>query len=174
MKQPKIYLVLSFTGTILSRLVRIYTKDTYCHISIALDENLEEMYSFGRKNPYNPFIGGYVKENINKGTFKRFKNTIAQIYALEVNENQYQIIKEIIQKMNENPHQYKFNVLGLFATVFHYKIERKDYFYCAEFVKYLITSAQINNNLPPLTKPMDFIKIANLELKYQGLLKNYS
>jgi len=33
---------------------------------------------------------------------------------------------------------------------------------------------QINNNLPPLTKPMDFIKIANLELKYQGLLKNYS
>ena len=30
------------------------------------------MYSFGRKNAYNPFFGGMVKESVDTGTFKRF------------------------------------------------------------------------------------------------------
>ena len=60
----KIYIVLSFTGTILSRIVRFYTRKEYSHVSIALDENLDEMYSFGRLNPYNAFIGGFVHEGI--------------------------------------------------------------------------------------------------------------
>lgn len=34
------------------------------HVSIALDRELTEVYSFGRKQPDNPFIGGFVKEDI--------------------------------------------------------------------------------------------------------------
>ncbi len=56
--------MLTFTGTILSRVVKLYTKKEYSHVSIALDENLEEMYSFGRLNPYIAFIGGFVREGI--------------------------------------------------------------------------------------------------------------
>ena len=79
----KIYLVLTHTGTILSRIIRIYTKDEFTHVSISLDDELNEMYSFGRLNPYNPFLGGFVHENINYGTFnlrwdfiKKFSLTI--------------------------------------------------------------------------------------------------
>ena len=60
----KVYLVLTYTGTILSRIVKLYTRKEYSHVSIALDENLEEMYSFGRVNPYIAFIGGFVHEGI--------------------------------------------------------------------------------------------------------------
>ena len=65
----KVYLVLTYTGTILSRIVKFYTKKEYSHVSIALDENLEEMYSFGRLNPYVAFIGGFVHEKIDKRYF---------------------------------------------------------------------------------------------------------
>ena len=36
------------------------------------DRDLERMYSFGRRHPYNPFWGGFVIESPRTGTFKRF------------------------------------------------------------------------------------------------------
>lgn len=80
----KIYIILTYTGTVLSRIIKCYTKDEFSHVSIALDKDLRQMYSFGRLNPYNPFKGGFVHEGINIGTFKRFKNTRARIYSLEI------------------------------------------------------------------------------------------
>ena len=72
----KIYIILTHTGTILSRIIRHWTKDEFSHISISLDKDLEEMYSFGRLNPYNAFVGGFVREGLDKGTFARFKKRI--------------------------------------------------------------------------------------------------
>ena len=56
----KTYIILTYTGTILSKIVKIYTKKEYSHVSISLDSDLTQMYSFGRLNPYNPFIGGIL------------------------------------------------------------------------------------------------------------------
>ena len=78
-----IYIVVTHTGTILSRIVHSYTKDEFSHVSISLDKELKEMYSFGRLNPYNAFWGGFVHEHIDKGTFKRFYNTRAKVFSLD-------------------------------------------------------------------------------------------
>lgn len=43
MKQ--IYIVLTHTGTVLSRMIKMYTKGKFSHISIAFDKDLNEMYS---------------------------------------------------------------------------------------------------------------------------------
>ena len=86
----KIYIILTHTGTILSTIIKYYTKDEFSHVSIALDADLEEMYSFGRLHPYNPFLGSFVHESIKKGTFKRFKNTKAKVYSLFVTDDQYE------------------------------------------------------------------------------------
>ena len=66
----KVYIVLTNTGTFLSRIVTVYTRKEFSHVSISLDENLNYMYSFGRLNAYNPFIGGFVHESPKYGTFK--------------------------------------------------------------------------------------------------------
>ena len=94
----KIYIVLTHTGTILSKIIKYWTKDEFSHVSIALDEDLKEMYSFGRLHPYNPIIGGFVHEKINKGTFKRFYKTKASIYSIEVEDNQFNNLKNIAFK----------------------------------------------------------------------------
>lgn len=36
----KIYLILTHTGTILSKIIRTYTKDEFTHVSISLDNEL--------------------------------------------------------------------------------------------------------------------------------------
>lgn len=169
----KIYIVLTHTGTLLSKIIKKFTKDEFSHSSISLDIKLEEMYSFGRLNPYNAIFAGFVHEYINKGTFKRFYKTKAKIYSLEITEEQYEKIKTIVKQMEENPKIYKFNILGLIAAGFHIKIKIKNYFYCAEFMKYIIEEAGIKLQLPEIAKPEDFKKIEQLKQIYSGFLKNY-
>ena len=167
-----IYIVLTYTGTSLSKLIKSYTKDEFSHVSIALDSQLKQMYSFGRLNPYNPFIGGFVHEYIDKGTFARFYRTRAKVYSLAVTEKQYEKIENIMKKMEEEKEQYKFNILGLFAAGFRKKITVHKSFYCAEFVKYVLDQAEIHTQLPEVVKPEDFKKIQDLQEVYSGLLKD--
>jgi hypothetical protein len=56
----KVYIVLTSTTTYLARIIRTYTKDEYSHSSISLDKELNQMYSFGRLNPYIPWWGGFT------------------------------------------------------------------------------------------------------------------
>ena len=172
----KIYIILTHTGTALSTIIKYYTKDEFSHISISLDENLEEMYSFGRLNPYNPFWGGFVHENIKYGTFKRFKNTRTEIYSLEVENEQYKRLEKIIKYFNTHKQKYSFNILGLICVSIKKKIKRRNNFYCAEFVKHVLKSAGVTSvsGLPKIIKPEDFKNIEGLNLEYQGLLKKYS
>ncbi len=169
----EIYIVLTHTGTLLSRIIKDFTKDEFSHVSIALDRELKQMYSFGRLHPYNPFWGGFVHEYIDKGTFKRFKKTKAKVYYLRVTEEQYQKIKENIEKISSEKEKYKFNLFGLFAAGFHKKIGKEYSFYCAEFVKYIIEKANIHLNLPEVVKPEDFKQIEELHEVYAGLLRKY-
>lgn len=169
----EIYVVLTHTGTILSRMIKCYTKDEFSHCSISLDIALKEMYSFGRLNPYNAFWGGFVHEYINKGTFKRFYKTKTKIYSLEVTDKQYENIRKIVMEIQKNKEEYKFNTLGLFAAGFHKRIGEEHSFYCAEFVKYVIENAGINTGLPETVKPEDFKKIKGLREIYSGLLREY-
>lgn len=173
-KSKKIYIVLTYTGTFISKIIRIFTRAEYCHVSLSLDRKLNKMYSFGRLNPYNPFIGGFVHEGINIGTFKRFKRTKAEIYSIEVTSKQYNIIKQRIKQFEKNKDEYKFNRLGLFLAGINYKYTRENRFYCSEFVKYLIEHAEIDMKLPNVMKPIDFKTIIESDYLYKGKLKNYN
>ena len=168
----KIYIILTYTGTILSRIVKIYTRKEYSHVSISLDSNLNQMYSFGRLNPYNPFIGGFVHEGIDKGTFKRFKKTKTKIYSLEIDEEKYKKLENIIENIQNSKNLYKFNLIGLIAVALNVKIKREKCFYCAEFVKYVLEQTQVLE-LPDIVKPEDFEKVQGLNEVYKGILKEY-
>ncbi len=169
----KIYIVLTFTGTYLSKIIKWWTKNEFSHVSISLDRQLQEMYSFGRKNAYDIFRAGLVHEYIDKGTFKRFKNTKCKIYSLEVTNKQYEIIKKEVLEMYDNKEKYKFNLLGLLCVSINKKVNRKNYYYCAEFVKHIFDTADVENNLPYIVKPEDFKLIKGLEEIYQGYLRDY-
>lgn len=171
----KIYIILTHTGTILSRIIKYYTKDEFSHVSIALDSDLEEMYSFGRLNAYNPFWGSFVHEYIDKGTFKRFKKTRAEVYSIFVADEQYEKAQKVISYFNNNKQKYRFNFIGLACVSIHKKIKRKNTFYCAEFVRHILKVSGVTevNELPEITRPEDFKKLNGIMLEYKGLLRRY-
>ncbi len=174
-KNEYVYVVLSQTGTILSLILKWLTKAKYNHASISLDNRLDEMYSFGRKYPYNIFYGAYVKEHPSYGTFKRFYKTTCQILKLKVTIKQKESIENIVKTMYENKKQYKFDALGIFMASFKKKLKRKNYFYCSEFVRTVLVNAGVisQEDLPKIIKPIDFLSLKNTETIYVGNLKEY-
>ena len=169
----KVYIIMSQTGTILSRLIKLRTGCEFGHVSLSLDKDLDKMYSFGRLNPYNPFIGGFVHERVDSGTFKRFKNTVCEIVEYEVTDEQYKNIERIIRKLEKGFERINFNVLGMALGGLNIKIERTGYLYCAEFVKYLLEDSGIETKLPDIIKPEDFKNLENTTIIYKGLLSQY-
>lgn len=171
----KIYVVMSHTGTALSKVIRLKTGAEYTHVSIALDKSLKQMYSFGRLHSYNAFIGGFVRESKNFGTFKRFKETQVSILELPVTDEQYKKISDEILYFKKNKKRFKFNILGLFLAGINRKNEKEDYFYCAEFVKYILKNASVDiEDLPEIIKPEDFGKMKNVICIYKGYLRDYT
>ena len=175
MEQKSVYLILSQTGTMFSRVLKFFTGAEYNHSSISLDPTLEEMYSFGRLNPYNPFIGGFVQEGKNVGTFRRFYKTTAVVYELKVTDEQYHNIELLIEHMKKNKSAFHYNYWGVFCAIFKTNVAPKKRFYCSQFVRTCLAAFGISNSkdLPKVIKPIDFLKLKGKKLIYKGVLRNF-
>lgn len=173
--EKKIYVVLSQTGTVFSKVLKFFTRADFNHASISLSSSLDKMYSFGRLNPYNPFIGGFVEEGINKGTFKRFVNTKAMVLEFKVDRTKYNAIKYFIEYFVKHKTEFHYNYLGIVFACFKKHHTSSKRFYCSEFVKECLRVFDIENakELPNIIKPIDFLKLNNKSIIYTGFLKNY-
>ena len=65
-----IYIMLTRSETILSRLVYLVTRDAYTHASISFDENLTTFYSSSRKDGHTIFPAGPCREALNSGYYE--------------------------------------------------------------------------------------------------------
>jgi len=171
----KIYIMLSYTGTLLSRIVKVCTMKEYSHVSVALDLKLDSMYSFGRTYPRNPFIGGFIKEEIDSGTYKLFKNTICKIYEMDVTEDQHLALRQFIDDFMAEQDRYKFNVVGLVGTIINRPLNRENHYFCSQFVSKALLYSDIYDFKKDigLIKPLDFESIPGLSLIYEGKLVDY-
>lgn len=173
MYMKSIYLILTQTGSVLSSAIKIATGKKYNHISLSFDNSLHEMYSFGRKYPYNPFIGVFVVESINEGTYLRFKNTSCLVVEVSIPSDLYDRLYCNVMDMVYNKDKYKYNVKGLFLAKFDIHKEYENRFYCSEFVRYVLDMSGIDvSMIPIIAHPMDFLNM-DYSFVYEGLLKNY-
>ena len=167
---------MTHTGTSFSQIIRKHTGHTYNHISISLKEDLSEMYSFGRRNAYIFFYGGFVIESRFYGTFKRFKETIARVYELEVDEAAYAIIEEYINRFIAEKKRFGYNFRGILKArknVNYQKTYRR--FYCSQFVNYLLVCSHVipEDFFGGIVTPEGFASIDGMNLLYEGLLREY-
>ena len=172
--EKQLYIVLSQTGTIISRMLKVFTRAEYNHVSISLTSDLEQMYSFGRKKAYMPFPGGMVKESVDSGVFKRFEDTKSVIIAVDIDDDKYCEICEYIGGMYMQKNIYHYNYLGVLFAAANKEFKRENRFYCSEFVKHVLqqAGAQGVEELDEIVHPMDFFVLPHEEV-YSGVLKEY-
>ena len=170
MSDAKVYLLFTNTGTMFTKLISIYTKHSLNHVSIAFDEHLEEIYSFGRKKPYNPFIGGFVKEQLNEGLMKHAE---CAVYSLLVSKTEYEKMRGEVMKIAEKKELFKYNLIGLFAILCNQRLERKNAFFCSQFVATILNMKNgLLKKVPSLITPQDLLSIDKLQLVHQGKLSD--
>lgn len=175
-EDPAIYLVLTQTGTLLSRLLKHITKSEYNHVSISLDKQMHRMYSFGRRNPYNPVWGGFMQESPFFGTMKRFRNTTAVILRVPVSAVQHRDLTELLTAMHLEKEKYSYNIPGLFLAGLGIVYQHENQYYCSEFVRYALTKFEIiaPEHFNPITLPEDFLRLDAYEIIYIGNLREYA
>ncbi len=170
-----IYILLTHSGSMFSKAINIYTKDAYTHVSIGMDGDLNQLYSFGRLKPRNPILAGFVHEDIINGTYGRFPNTRCVLYSLKVNDIQYKRVQKELRRFKYDGNKYRYNFIGIVGVMFNYPVERRHSYFCSQFVTDVLINSGINiiNKPPGLTSPKDFINCDELEEIYEGTLSTY-
>ena len=143
MEKYYLYITLTRTNTVLSNLIRIFKNDEYTHAAISLDKNLTHMYSFGRIKTYNPFIGGFKKENLNEGVYRLCNTLPGVIIEVEVSRQQYEAAKVILNHFISNGHLYKYNYMGLLHSLLNRPVYSNYSFLCSEFVYYVLRESGV-------------------------------
>lgn len=166
------YILLTNTGSFLTKLIRLYTKKRYNHASIAFDSSLIEVYSFGRKTARNPFIGGFVRENVRTGLFQ---DADCVLYSFTVTEKQMDNMKSFIKEIEENKGQYRYNFIGLFGFILKKPIKRKNAYFCSQFVASVLMESKTFNLERPISliAPADLQNVPTFQIIYEGKLEGY-
>ncbi len=171
----QIYVVISQTGTLLSRILKYITGAEYNHASISLSEDLTTMYSFGRRHPYNPFWGGFVIESPHTGTFKRFSDTKVLVLSVHIGHEQYAELRNVLEAMWKRRKKYRYNYVGLCLAYFHITWKRKNCYYCSEFVGELLIKGRVDGVEclhSSIIQPIHFLRLPHRQL-YCGKLREY-
>lgn len=168
-----VYILLTCTGTIFSRLIKFFTRRTYTHASIALDANCDQLYSFARRQVFPPFPAGFIKESTNEGIFAIKSNCKCAMYRLEVDEYSYKRIVDQLSFMYRYEDIFQYNYLGAISYFFHIPHQSDQKYFCSEFVAEILETNDALKLPKPasLFHPSDFTQIPELNLIYEGTLK---
>jgi len=168
----EVYLIFTDTKTSMGKLIKRLTNHPYSHVSISFNQDLSEVYSFGRKNPDNPFGGGFVKEDFRNQFFRR---ALCSVYSCTVTEKEYDMMKAYVNDVEVNQDKYKYNFLGLFGVLFEQPIEKDYSYFCSQFVALVLKSGgRMKLNKPAsLISPKDISSSKDLVLSYSGELMSY-
>ncbi len=174
--EREIYIVVSQTGAIMSRILKGVTKAEYNHVSLSLDKGLGTMYSFGRRYAYTPWMGGFVRESPHWGTFKRFQETKAIVLSVPVTQEQYEELDAFLRQMYSRKWKYHYNYLGVMLALFSIVYQHENCYYCSEFVRdtldrFAVVDAEC---FEAIVKPQDFLDVCGENVVFSGNLQNYA
>ncbi len=171
----KIYIVVSQSRSIVSRVIRALTAAKYSHVSVTPYPDLRVMYSFGRRLAYFPFWGGLVCESTEWGTYKRFSDVRVIVLEARLSEENYDKTIEKLDKMWNERKTYKYNYIGAFLSLFKTYRKFKNRYYCSEFVREILETGNVDgvDKLSKTVHPEKFLKVPEFVNIYEGQLCDY-
>ena len=104
----------------------------YGHASIGLNDEEEVYWSFNFK--------GFRRERPRKNE-SIVKNSIC--YKLTVTKEEYDKVAIMIEEFQKRRFEWKYNLVGLLLSRIHIKRQKKDHYFCSEFVAEMLQKANI-------------------------------
>lgn len=173
-----IFIVNTYTGTTMGKIIKSYTHSVYTHSALSLDTSLENLYSFNGNNGVNK-RGGFSRESLSS-YIDYNENCKIQVNCIFVTKEDLNKVKDRLDYLMNNQKYTKYNFGNLFNIVLNKSIETgKDAtaMVCSQFVSYILSVADIRllDKSINLITPKDLSTITNpkVYLLYEGLGINY-
>ncbi len=174
-KNKSLYVIVSMTGTLPSRLIRRREKSEFSHVSISLDRRLHHMYSFGRLCKWMIYPGGLVHEIPDRNVYRRFPHTKILIYEVKVTEGQYREAVRIVRKSWEVHRKLPYNMIGIIAANWNRYPYFPNAYYCTQYVGRILQHIGVHFTDKNYRKVdvIDFIGAEGFIPIYEGELRDY-
>lgn len=176
MEKPYIYLVLTRTGTVMSKAIGLITGKRYTHVSVASNIMLTDMYSFCRDKKEAPLPANFNHENIDTEVFGACKTIPSEVYRIPVTYEQLEKYNDVIRHFIINRESYTYDMGALFLMALHIPYNMRNKFTCSVWVGFVLGKSGISHDIkkhPSLIEPENFRSIQSAELIYKGDLKKY-
>jgi len=169
-----IYVVLSRSSTVLSRTIRLATRDEYTHAALALDADLELMFSFGRRRASNPFVGCFKRERLDDDLYRGMDRLPGVVIEVPVSARQREVVGARVAEFLLDSHTYAYSAPGVVTGLLGRGSEDDRRFFCSEFVYHVLRDAGVCDLGIPRWKvrPQTLLQVPGTVV-YRGDLKRY-
>ena len=168
----KIYVLLTKTGTVPSKIIGKLSRARFSHASLSIDNEFTDMFSFGRKG-MKVFPGGFAKENLRTRVLKKYENCPCEVISMEVTDENYEKIKNKALYFSYNKDLFGYSYIGIFACWCRIKLKFKNRYFCSQCVSEILKAGNVQLPYDPLLmRPMDFMKIKDIKKEYLGTIKD--
>lgn len=171
-----IYIIVTCTGTWISKFIRMTTGEKYTHAAIAFDDDPGTMYSFARKYPFLPLPAGFMEEHT-EGKFYRIQGDIpCMVIRKKVTVKQFYRLKGMIHGIRCRCDEYKYSLIGLLLCRMGIAADRPYRFFCSQFAAWLLEKSEISSLPKPssLMHPVDLTFLDGFETVYEGGLLGWN
>ncbi len=170
-----VYVILTRTLTRSGKVIRKISGNDYNHASLALDKDLNEIYSFARFHYQNPIVGGFVRENVETLSLGREETVPVKIFRIPITFKQYQKLQQNIEYFKKNEKQYMYNLLDLLLFTTGISFPIRDSYICTEFVSTILKESEIKKDKlkDQRITPSKMIKAFQKYEYYTGSLQDY-
>lgn len=163
--QP-VHIILSYTGSRMSNMIKKVTGDKFTHSSISFDLNMDRIFSFNGT--------GFVIESFD--TFKKqFGNIFVGVYTVFLPKVSVRSIKLKLDEIMGRASDFVYNKIGLLGVLINKPLSGNDRLFCSEFVDTLLKMGDsgIKGKESGLVKPQDFANQKNIYKVYEGNIDDY-
>lgn len=169
----EIFVLLTDTKTLVSKVSRMVTGDPYNHVSLMLDDSFDSgIYTFSLGNGINGIKGGFLVEDR-----ANLKGSHYSMYKMAVTQDVYEKIRVRINDYVNGVTKTSYNHLGLFNAIFQkniFKSEDAQTSICSEFVVEVLKFAGVElftKRFSSSVRPYDLIKSKLLKFHKRGVIK---
>lgn len=96
-----IYILLTRSTTICSRIVYMATRSEFTHAAISLDRNFDKLYTFGRKYKRLMLPAGFVRESVYDGLLGDSDDMRCAVYEIKISDISYKRLTNFLSHMEK-------------------------------------------------------------------------
>ena len=169
-----IYLAMVDTPGFFAYIIRRFLRQKYIHVVISMDAELEEAYSFGRRNPRIPIFAGFEREDKYR-RLEAFPDADYLVCELECSVEQKERIRKQLREDYRLRLRHHYAVVGLMFIVCGIPFYQKNHYTCSSYIARLLHENQIDISSKhfSLVTPRDFYLYPNKKTVFEGRLAEF-